>query len=129
MVAICGVTVIRRDLLELLRPPPDRHVVGRCILHDGRELEEFCTCYTLSPQIRYGASYEFRTCPVCRTHDTVLVKEPFQIRASLSSEPIMQCTSGIFTVSQETASRVDWRQFPDVIRRPVFSTLEQEPTA
>lgn len=39
----------------------------------------------------------------------------------------MQDTTGIVTVSQETASRVDWRQFPDGVRRPVISTLEQEP--
>ena len=127
IVAICGVTVIRRSLLALLAPPTDRHVVGRCIMHDGRELEDYCTCYTLSPQIWYGASYEYRTCPVCRTHDTVLVKEPFRILSSLTNEPVMQNTSGVFIVMQKVASRVNWRQYPDVVRSPVFSTLEQEP--
>jgi hypothetical protein len=99
----------RREFLELFADEVQKYLkLGRVFTADAQTCERYATFITEKPLVlRGGAKSRYRTCEVCGCFCYMADLKWCVLRASLTGQPLYQCTRGGLVVNEELRGRIE----------------------
>lgn len=124
-----GPTIMRNDLVALLKPFMPEFVWGRCFDKNGDLIKTHNACYTKSwIWIRGGTGSHSRgRCPECDRPRYTRKGDPYVLRRELNSKAhVYQDGINTVYVTEHIRDLIPWRQFSDIELFPI--DVLDEPT-
>jgi len=109
-----GVAMIRRDLLEFLRPHMRDYVLGHCLWKDGSVLQEYASIhFTRRVQCRGDRDAVYFLCKECGFIGCIS-ENPYVLRYELADQDVFATKTDCLFLSESLASAFPWKQFRDL---------------
>jgi len=121
LVETTGITIWRRDFLDLLSEYMEGFALGRCLLADGRVLGRYATCY--GPNyivIRGNRQSRYHICPGCGTVSSHVKPGPeYILTCYLTDAKVYQDSQCRLFLTEDIAWGLDFEPWEDVSCEPV----------